>query len=90
MRCHEGEELKDKKKKRDIIQSLKLELPEFDGDLDPKVVIEWMARCDRIFEVKEYDDEECFMASVIKLKGYASLWWENFKKQRTKMGKSKV
>ena len=36
---------------------------------------------ERFFEIKEYSDEKAFKVSILKLKKYASLCYENIKKQ---------
>jgi len=45
---------------------------------------------ERFFEVREYSDEKAFKVAVLKLKNYASLWYENVKKQRTREGKTRI
>ena len=45
---------------------------------------------DRIFEAKGYDDKKSFKINSLKLIRYASLWFENLKKQRASDGKRKV
>ena len=52
--------------------------------------MEWVSRCDRIFELKEYDDSKAFKVAVTKLKGYASLWWENVVLARSRKHKPKI
>jgi len=44
----------------------------------------------RILELKEYSDEKAFKLVVLKLKGYASLWYETLKKSRVRETKSKI
>jgi len=41
----------------------------------------------KFLEIKEYSDEKAFKVAVIKLKKYASLWYENIKKKRGREGK---
>ena len=45
---------------------------------------------ERFFEVKEYSDEKAFKVAVLKLKKYASLRYENVKKQRGREGKARI
>jgi len=45
---------------------------------------------ERFFKVREYSDEKAFKVAVLKLKKYASLWYENVKKQRTREGKTRI
>ena len=41
----------------------------------------------RIFDFKEYSEENKVKLVAIKLKGYASLWWENLKRKRNREGR---
>ncbi|XP_057248314.1 uncharacterized protein LOC130590267 [Beta vulgaris subsp. vulgaris] len=79
-----------KPQKKDDFRDIKLEVPEFDGNLNPDVYLEWVSRCERIFELKEYDDVKAFKVAVAKLKGYASLWWENVVLARSRKHKPKI
>jgi len=45
---------------------------------------------DQIFEAKGYDDEKSFKIASLKLTRYASLLFENVKKQRSREGKRKI
>jgi len=74
----------------DDLRDLKFDPSEFEGNLNPKVFLEWIQSIERIFEIKEYSDEKAFKVAIIKLKKYASLWYENVKKQRTREGKTQI
>jgi len=41
-------------------------------------------------EIKKYSDEKDLKVVVLKLKKYASLWYENIKKQRAREGKPRI
>ena len=41
---------------RDNLSDLKIEIPEFDGDLNPKNYLDWVLAIERIFELKDYID----------------------------------
>ena len=49
--------------------------------------MEWIQVLERLFGIKEYSDKKAFKVVVLKLKNYASLWYENFKKRRAREGK---
>jgi len=71
----------------DDLRDMKINPPEFEGNLNPDLFIEWMQALERFFEIKEYFDEKAFKVAVLKLKRYASLWYENIKKQQVREGK---
>ena len=43
-----------------------------------------------IIELKEYNDKKAFKLVILKLKGYASLWYETLKKNKVRKIKSKI
>ena len=63
----------------------KAEIPKFDGKTQGDELLEWLLTIERVFDLKEYAEEK--KVKVVKLKGYASLWWENLKRDRVHMGK---
>jgi len=70
----------------DEFGDIKVEPPELNGNLKPDKYLEM----DRIFEAKGYNDERSFKVASLKLTRYATLWFENFKKQRAREGKRKI
>ena len=75
---------------QDELNDLKIEAPEFDGSLRPEDYLEWVQALERIIEIKDYSSEKAFKLAVLKLKSYASLWYENLKRTRALEGKSKI
>jgi len=45
----------------DILRDLKIETPKFDDNLKPKNYLDWAQTIERIFKIKEYNDEKAFM-----------------------------
>ncbi|KAK9750043.1 hypothetical protein RND81_02G169300 [Saponaria officinalis] len=80
---------KDKRKDGDDM-SLKLDIPEFNGDGDAEKFLDWVRQTERIFEYKDYDEHKKFKVATLKLTKYASLWYENMKRQRRRDVKPKV
>ncbi|KAJ9548942.1 LOW QUALITY PROTEIN: hypothetical protein OSB04_021485 [Centaurea solstitialis] len=64
----------------DLLRSMgvKVDVPEFDGKAQPDDFIDWLSTVERVKLV------------AIKLRKYASLWWDHVKKQRAQEGRSKV
>ncbi|KAK9698054.1 hypothetical protein RND81_08G079500 [Saponaria officinalis] len=87
-----GDDTRSKKDKRkdDDDRSLKLDIPEFNGDGDAEKFLDWIRQTERIFEYKDYDERKKFKVATLKLTKYASLWYENMKRQRRRDGKPKV
>jgi len=75
---------------RDDFRDIKVEPPEFNGNQNPDEYLEWVQALDRIFEAKGYDDAKSFKIASLRLTRYASLWFENLKKQRARDGKRRI
>jgi len=73
--------------RRDDLWDLKVKAPNFDGNLNLENYLDWVQALERIFELKYYNDEK---ASILKMKGYASLWYEHLRKSRAWEAKSKI
>jgi len=76
------EELRHRRERRpprepiDDLRDMKIDPSEFEGNLNPDLFIEWMKALELFFEIKEYSNEKCFKVVVLKLRKYASVWYE--------------
>jgi len=68
----------------------KVEIPEFEGKLDPDEFIEWLQTVECIFEFKEISEDKKVKIVALRLRKYASLWWTNLNAKRTRERKSKI
>ena len=66
------------------------ELPEFVGGTDPEAYLEWERKIERMFGIKDIDDEKRFKYAILKLGRGASLWFEGLKSKRIRDGKEKI
>jgi len=87
---HEGRGIRGRGHPRDDLSDLKVEAPEFHGNFKLENCIDWVHAIERIIELMEYNDEKAFELAILKLKGYASLWYETLKKNRTRETKFKI
>ncbi|XP_074303265.1 uncharacterized protein LOC141637718 [Silene latifolia] len=71
-------------------KDVKVEIPDFHGSLNPEDLLDWFRSVERVFEFKNYDDRKAFKVAILKLKSYASLWYESMKHQRIRDGKEPV
>jgi len=62
-------------------------IPEFEGQLDPDHFLGWLT-VQRVFEYKDIPDDKKVKLVALKLRKYASIWWENLVAQG--QGKVKV
>ncbi|GJY28549.1 putative unclassified retrotransposon protein [Tanacetum coccineum] len=66
---------------------IKVDIPEYDGKLDPDEFVEWIRR---LFDYKETTDDNKVKIVALKLRKYASTWWSNVCLKRERMGKEKI
>lgn len=69
---------------------IKVDIPEFHGKIDCDEFQEWILNVERVFDYKEVSDEKKVKLVALKLRKYASDWWENLQKKRLRKGKEKV
>ena len=74
----------------DDLRDMKFDPPEFEGNLNPDLFIEWIQELEIFFEVREYSDEKAFKVDVLKVEKCGSLWYENVKKDRAREGKARI
>ncbi|KAI5327722.1 hypothetical protein L3X38_027118 [Prunus dulcis] len=69
---------------------MKVDLPEFEGTIQPDDFVDWLNTFEHIFDYKEMLDEKKVKIVAIKLRRSASAWWEQLKTRRDCIGKSKI
>ena len=68
----------------------KVDIPEFEGKLDPDEFLDWLQTVERVFDFKDIPDEKKVKLVALKLRRYASTWWANIVAKRAKKGKRKI
>ena len=68
----------------------RVELPEFEGKLDPDEFLEWLSTVERIFDYKEVPEDKKVKLIALRLRKYASLWWTNLCNKRIRERKPKI
>ncbi|GJZ01305.1 gag-pol polyprotein [Tanacetum coccineum] len=69
---------------------IKVDIPEYDGKLDPDEFVEWLRTVECAFDYKETSEEHKVKIVAMKLRKYASTWWANTCTKRERLGKTKV
>ncbi|KAI4302095.1 hypothetical protein MLD38_037882 [Melastoma candidum] len=70
--------------------TMSVQIPEFEENLDPEEFIDWMHTVECIFDYEEVLKERKVKLAALKLKKYASLWWENTNHQRRREGRDQI
>ena len=72
-------------------RSLKVDVPAFDGTLDPEKYLEWEKSLERYFEYKDIQEEVArYKIAKVKLKGYGDNWLQGEHRGRTLKGKASI
>ena len=65
----------------------KVDIPDFQGQLDLNLFLDWLQTIERVFEFKDISDERKVKLVALKLTKYASIWWSNVVTKRSSEGK---
>ncbi|KAI3498749.1 hypothetical protein L1887_34530 [Cichorium endivia] len=69
---------------------LRMEIPDFAGTAQPDDFIDWLSTVERVFDLQDIPDHLKVKVVAIKLRKYASLWWDNVKQKRRQQGKTRI
>ncbi|KAD6452995.1 hypothetical protein E3N88_07700 [Mikania micrantha] len=72
------------------LAGVKIEVPEIDGRAQPDEFVDWLSTVERIFDLKDIPVKYKVKLVAIKLRKYASLWWDHVKKKQAQEGRSRV
>jgi hypothetical protein len=62
----------------------------YEGNLNVEELLDWISPLDKYLDYEEIDDENKVKHVVIRLKGHATLWWDELQADRRYKGKSKL
>jgi len=68
----------------------RVEVPEFEGKLDPEEFLDWLHTVERVFKYKDIPDDKKVKLVALRLRKYASLWWMNLNAKRLRERKTKI
>ena len=68
----------------------RVEIPEFEGQLNFDDFLNWLNTVEKVFEYKEVPDDKKIKLVALKLHKYALVWWSNVKAKRDRKGKGKI
>jgi hypothetical protein len=54
----------------------KIEVPMYEGNLDAEELLDWIRSMDKYFNYEDVDEEKRVRHVVTRLKGHATLWWD--------------
>jgi len=68
----------------------KVEILQFESQLNPDEFIDWMNTVERVFEYKDVPDDKKVKLVALKLRKCASILWNNVVSKRARKGKDKI
>jgi hypothetical protein len=68
----------------------KIEVPMYEGNLDAGELLDWIRSMDKHFDYEDVDEERKVKQVVTRLKGHATLWWDELQVERRSKGKQKT
>jgi hypothetical protein len=68
----------------------KIEVPMYEGNLDVEELLDWVRSMDKHFDYEDVDEEKKVKQVVTRLKGHATLWWDELQAERRSKGKQKI
>jgi len=68
----------------------KVEVPEYEGKLDPEEFSDWLHPVERVFEYKDIPEDKKVKLVALRFRKYASLWWTNLCANKVRERKSKI
>ena len=86
----DGEGLGSPRPRRESHLDFRVDIPEFEGQLDPDHFLDWLQTVERVFEYKDIPDDKKVKLVALKLRKYASIWWANLVATRVRKGKGKI
>uniref|UniRef100_A0A2N9FZ08 RNA-directed DNA polymerase n=1 Tax=Fagus sylvatica TaxID=28930 RepID=A0A2N9FZ08_FAGSY len=69
---------------------MKVDIPDFEGKMQPDDFIDWLTTVERIFHFKDVPENRKVKVVAIKLRKHASIWWEHLKRQREREGRERI
>ena len=74
----------------DITKKIKMEVPDFEGRVDPTAFSDWIASIKEYFDWYNMSDEQIFRFAKMKLVGLEKVWWTGVEGDIRKMGQPQI
>jgi hypothetical protein len=88
-----GENVVEERLLREVVRlgaRAKIEVPMYEGNLDVEELLDWIRSMDKYFDYEDVDEEKRVRHVVTRLKGHATLWWDELQAERRSKGKQKI
>jgi hypothetical protein len=68
----------------------KMDIPVYEGNLDVEELLDWIRALDTYFDYEDVEEDKKVKHVVTRLKGHATLWWDELQVDRRCKGKQKI
>jgi hypothetical protein len=88
-----GENVVEERLLREVVRlgaRAKIEVPMYEGNLDVEELLDWIRSMDKYFDYEDVDEEKRVRHVVTRIKGHATLWWDELQAERRSKGKHKI
>jgi hypothetical protein len=68
----------------------KVDIAMYDDSLDAKELLDWIRSMDKYFDYEDVDEEKKVRHAITRLKGHATLWWDELQAERRSKRKHKI
>jgi hypothetical protein len=68
----------------------KMDIPVYEGNLDAEELLDWIRALDTYFDYEDVEEDKKVKHVVTRLKGHATLWWDELQGDRRCQGKQKI
>jgi hypothetical protein len=58
-----------------------IDIPMYEGNLDTEELLDWIRSMDKYFGYEDVEEEKRLRHVVNRLKGHATLWWDELQSQ---------
>jgi hypothetical protein len=65
----------------------KMDIPMYEGNLDVEEILDWFRALDKYFDYEDIEEDKKVKHAVTRLKGHATLWWDELQDDRCCKGK---
>jgi hypothetical protein len=62
----------------------------YEGNLEVEELLDWVRAMDKYFDYEEIEEEKKVKHAITRLKGHATLWWDELQVDRRCKGKQKI
>jgi hypothetical protein len=73
-----------------ISTKVKMDIPVYEGNLDAEELLDWIRALDTYFDYEDIKEDKKIRHAVMRLKGHATLWWDELQADRRCQGKQKI